>query len=471
MKTDDRERSRDLAIVMNNAVRSRTWAVLGILLASAVIDGIRMAIAGDQSRADVPMGVPVVMGLLILYEAITLFWLYKLRDHSEPLPAPWVYANAVVETAAPTAVGFAIALSSDISLRGAALGPPSHLYALFVVLSVLHVRVLVALTAGVASGLGLASIVIASMILEPSDATALKGVPRSLETFSAALVGMTGVAAGVVALRMRGYLQTATREAEGRMRAERDLQTAALIQQSLMPSDPPEVPGFEIVGWNRPADETGGDYFDWVALDDKRYAICVADVTGHGLGPAMITCFCRAYARTALRFETRVATALRRLNSELVDDLGDGRFVTFAAVIVTPNSGRVLSTSAGHGPLLIYRAASGAVEAFNADAIPLGVYEMEEEVEAIAHDLDAGDVFLLLTDGFFEWANASGEQFGTRRLVEAFSRHGSGDAQAVIDGIRSEVESFTGGTPQPDDLTAVVIRRNEDQGQEVERAG
>ncbi|MEL6397213.1 MAG: SpoIIE family protein phosphatase [Planctomycetota bacterium] len=448
-----------LAVAMNSAVRFRTAAVLALVLATAVVNVIRLRTAGDQSASDVPPGVPILMGLLILYEAITLLWLMRGRDNRRPLPTAWIYANALVEAATPTALAFSVGLSDGILLQGAAMGPSGHLYGIFIVLSVLHVRMLVSLVAGLASGLGLAAVVMTSILTEGDAASELLGIPRSLEVFSAIIMVLMGSAAALVALRMRRYLETATAEAEKRMRAERDLQAAAMIQQSLMPSEPPVVPGFEIVGWNRPADDTGGDYFDWVALGDGRYAVCIADVTGHGLGPAMITCFCRAYARTALRIERRVTRALQRLNTELIDDMSDGRFVTFAAVVVAPNDDRVLSTSAGHGPLLIYRREGSMIESFGADTLPLGVQSTDEEAEAVAHTLSEGDVFLLLTDGFFEWANPQGEQFGTARLRESLSKHGRREAQTLIDGILGEVEAFVQGTPQPDDLTAVVIRR------------
>ncbi len=448
-----------LTEAMNDAVRFRTAAVLGILLASAIINAVRLIAVGGQQNAEEPIAVPLVMGVLLVYEAATLLWLYRGRDHGRPLSTLWVYSNAATEALAPTILGFSVGLSSAHSLQGAAIGPAGHLYGIFIVLSVLHVRVGASLMAGAVSSIGFAAMVTLSLNIEDAEASRLLGSPRSLELFSAAVVLLTGAAAGLVALRMRRYLVTAVAEAEGRMRAERDLQAAAVIQQSLMPSEPPEIPGYEIVGWNRPADETGGDYYDWVPLDDGRVAICIADVTGHGLGPAMITCFCRAYARTALRVESRVASAMTRLNTELVNDLGDGRFVTFAALVITPNEGEVLSTSAGHGPLLVHRHEDGAIESFGADVLPLGIYGSDEEVDAVTHTLQDGDVFLLVTDGFFEWANPEGEQFGTERLEAALSRFGRGPADELINGLLGELEDFVRGTPQPDDLTAVVIRR------------
>ncbi|MEM9064052.1 MAG: PP2C family protein-serine/threonine phosphatase [Planctomycetota bacterium] len=444
---------------INAAVRFRTAVVLFVLLATALGNVMRVLTAPDQNASDEPVSAPIVMGSLMLYEALTLVWLFRRRDRSKPLPEWWMYSNAAIEALAPTALVFSIGLTSDVSLQGAALGPASHLYAIFIVLSILHVRLLLSLVAGGIAAIGLASVVVVSVVWETDEAALAMGLPRSLEGLSAVFVLLTGVTAGLVALKVRGYLESSVIEAERRMKAERDLQAAALIQQSLMPTMPPQVDGFEIVGWNRSADETGGDYFDWVPLDDGRFAICIADVTGHGLGPAMITCFCRAYARTALRGEDRLANAMSRLNSELVNDLGDGRFVTFAAVVVTPGQDSVLSVSAGHGPLLVLRNSSSTVESFGADALPLGVHGVDEDVDSVTHSLAEGDTFVLLTDGFFEWANSEGDQFGTARLQETLAKHRQDPPQQLIDGLIRDVESFTGGTPQPDDLTVVVIRR------------
>ena len=448
-----------LAEAMHDAVRFRTAAVLVILLATAGTNLIRLLASPGVSLEDEPIGAPIVMGLLILYEAATLVWLARYADRRSPLPNTWVYANAMIESAAPTVMGVAIALTSGVSLQMVGLGPIGHLYAIFIVLSVLHVRISVSLVAAATACLGLLAMLAVSTVTEEAVVTEAMAVNRSLEALSAVFVLLAGAAAGLVALRVRRYLETAASEAERRMQAERDLQAAALIQQSLMPSEPPRIPGFEIVGWNRPADETGGDYYDWVELGDGRFAICVADVTGHGLGPAMITCFCRAYARTALRVEDRLASAVRRLNEELMNDLSDGRFVTFASVILSPNDGRVLSMSAGHGPLLVHRCKNGSVEEFGADTLPLGIDAGEDDVAPVVHALEDGDTYLIVTDGFFEWADRNGKQFGTARLREALKKHGRRPAGELISGLLGEVEAFSVGTPQPDDLTAVVIRR------------
>ncbi|MEM7449778.1 MAG: hypothetical protein AAF355_16230, partial [Myxococcota bacterium] len=182
-----------LAAAMNSAVRFRTAAVLALVLATAVVNVIRLRAAGDQSVSDVPPGVPILMGLLILYEAITLLWLMRGRDNRRPLPTAWIYANALVEAATPTALAFSVGLSDGILLQGAAMGPSGHLYGIFIVLSVLHVRMLVSLVAGLASGLGLAAVVMTSILTEGDAASEMLGIPRSLEVFSAIIMVLMGV--------------------------------------------------------------------------------------------------------------------------------------------------------------------------------------------------------------------------------------------------------------------------------------
>lgn len=448
-----------LTRAMNDAVRFRTAAALVLVAAAAAANVVRLLLAPDQSTLEVPRGVPVVVLALLVYEAAVLVWLQAGRDHGRPLPTWWVYANAIVECAIPTTLMIAIAAASQYTLRAAYLGPASHMYAIFITLSVLHVRVHVTIVASAVATLGLLGTIVISAMTDDATLAPSGSLPRSLEGFSAVLVLCTGAAAGLVAMRLRRYLMTAATEAERRVRAEGELRAAAVIQRSLLPKEAPAVPGFEIIGWNRATSETGGDYYDWIALADGRTSVCIADVTGHGLGPAMVTSFCRAYARTSLRVENKLATALGRLNTELMNDLAPGQFVTFATVVITPGSNQVLSLSAGHAPLLIYRREQQTVTSLAADTFPLGLAEFGDGLEPVTHTLEDGDVFMLVTDGFFEWSNPDGRQFGITRLRESLAKHASRGAQAIIDGLLADVETHVNGTPQPDDLTVVVIRR------------
>jgi sigma-B regulation protein RsbU (phosphoserine phosphatase) len=258
---------------------------------------------------------------------------------------------------------------------------------------------------------------------------------------------------------LRGHVERLAEERSARERLERDMEVARDIQQGLLPDAAPPIDGYRLAGWSRPADETGGDYYDWQALPDGRLAIVLADVTGHGLGPALVTAFCRAYARAVFRQHVDLPAALGELNGLLGQDLSGSRFITFVAALIRPNDDETHVLSAGHGPLLHYSAASGEVRADSAHAVPLGVMPEFEFDEARPFTLRGGDVLALVTDGFFEWAREDGEMYGTDRLRESLARHAGGDPTAIIGGLLGDVEAFVGDSVQPDDLTAVVIKR------------
>lgn len=273
-----------------------------------------------------------------------------------------------------------------------------------------------------------------------------------LSAFISALFVGAGVGLSIVI----GRNETMLRESD---RIRHDLSIASSIQKGLLPRTAPTVDGFEIAGWSRPADQTGGDYFDWQLLPDGRLAISLADVTGHGIGPALVTAVCRAYARASFLNSGSVGALMDRINALLVDDLPEDRFVTFVVGLLDPATKSIELLSAGHGPLLIYRAATDSVESHGAHDLPFGIDEGISYGPPDRLDLKPGDMLILITDGFFEWPNDQGEMFGLKRLDDAVRTGAHHSAEALIHSLRAIVERFVGDTPQPDDLTAVVIKR------------
>ena len=184
------------------------------------------------------------------------------------------------------------------------------------------------------------------------------GGPSSLLYGHGGWVILGGFAAAFVARELKGYVVTVLAEAMGRRRAEQEIAVAADIQRGLLPKSPPEIEGFKIAFWSRPAAETGGDYYDWQPLPDGRFAVSLADVSGHGLGPALMAAFCRGI-RAALDGRPGVEDAVRRVNRLLLADLPAGQFVTFAVAVITPGQPEIEVFSAGHGPILIHRQVMG----------------------------------------------------------------------------------------------------------------
>jgi len=244
-----------------------------------------------------------------------------------------------------------------------------------------------------------------------------------------------------------------------KMRMERDLQLASQIQQRCLPAQNPSIEGYSIAGWNRPADETGGDCFDFIPMRDHRLAFLVADATGHGIGPALIIAQCRAMLRTVCCFCDDLKQIAVQVNRLLHDDLPDDRFVTVAFGILDPYKHTITYYSAGHGPLLLLHAATGRADIHNATGMPMAIMAQQEFDVAGPIYLESGDTFAVLTDGFFEWSDPSGELFGTERVLETIRKAKGADSAGTIQRIYEAARKFTKNTPQGDDLTAVIITR------------
>ena len=137
------------------------------------------------------------------------------------------------------------------------------------------------------------------------------------------------------------------------------------------------------------------------------------------LAPALMAAVCRAYARATTQ-EKDLGDDMDRLNQLLIDDMPEGRFITFVGVLIDPQSHQVQMISAGHGPLFRCVQANGELIESGADGVPLGLVPQNEYGTATKFSLDPGDSVLLITDGLFEWPNASGESYGLDRLR---SRH------------------------------------------------
>lgn len=262
--------------------------------------------------------------------------------------------------------------------------------------------------------------------------------------------------AGVAIERQR--LLDAHRE---KLRMQRDLELARQIQQHLLPTENPRVEGYSVAGWNRPADETGGDCFDFFRLDDRRIAFLVADATGHGIGPALIIAQCRAMLRTVATFADDLGRIAGHVNRQLFDDLPEDRFVTAAFGILDPVAHTLSYVSAGHGPLLLLRTGRGTTDVYGATGMPMAILPEQHFEVAGPLPLEPGDVFVLLTDGFYEWERADGEQFGAERIAAVIHNNRSFSSGDLISAIYDATLAFAAGSPQKDDLTAVIIKRCE----------
>ena len=423
---------------------------------------MRAATVGGRENLISLYMVAALLVLLAAYEFAMLRRIDRAIQARRDI-ANWVwFINTIFETALPgVAVAFLSSASIDPVYRPLA-NPAGLGFFLFISLSTLRLNpALCSLSGLTAAASYLAAATYLGWRPSMSGEVSLLSPEKAVFGYAIAFI-MGGFVAGMIAREIRKQVEAALREADTRRQLERvehDLALARSIQQSLLPSTPPKIEGFEIGGWNQPADQTGGDYYDWQVLANGNVVAELADVTGHGIGPALLAAVCRAYARANFSRGNGLLEAMEQLNAELIGDIGEGRFVTFVAAVCVPGCSRVELLSAGHGPLFVYVLSEDRFEEIGAQRLPLGISSQLVSDPPEILELNTGDLLVLATDGFFEWTNREGEQFGIKRLEETIRKSKGKRPSELISTLFGAVLEFSGGTKQQDDLTAVVIKR------------
>lgn len=318
-----------------------------------------------------------------------------------------------------------------------------------------------------------------------TDITATASAPRAKEAKSAGVVAAAGIpvlaegtAVAVIEfflLERRGEderllkllaaiaaqlgvgIQHKRAEQELRAHAE-EFRAARDIQDRLFPEAPPAIAGFDIAGRSRPASAAGGDYFDFIPLLNNRWGVAVGDVTGHGIGPALLMAETRAYLRALARTHQKVESILTAANRVLAEDIGNERFITMLLVGLDPLTRVLTYVNAGHPPAYIFDRSGTIRLRLGRSGVPLGISPGTpfDTMEPIP--LKSGDTILLITDGIEEAMKADDSMFGEERVLELMRRHIGESAQSMVEALYTAVLEFAGDAPQLDDATAVVIR-------------
>ncbi len=264
------------------------------------------------------------------------------------------------------------------------------------------------------------------------------------------------------AVRVAQLVRQQQQEAKERERIEQELKVARLIQQTLLPKKLPEIPGYEVAAYYQPAREVGGDFYDFLTLENGRLGLVVGDVTDKGVPAALVMATTRTMLRAAAQRLLSPGEVLQRVNDVLVQDIPPNMFVTCLYAILDPESGRVVYANAGHD--LPYRRRAGrgeGAEELRARGMPLGLmpgmgYEEKEMV------LEKGESVLFYSDGLVEAHDRRREMFGFPRLQGLVGAHRAGGS-SLISFLLAELARFTGeGWEQEDDITLVTLDRPEE---------
>jgi serine phosphatase RsbU (regulator of sigma subunit)/anti-sigma regulatory factor (Ser/Thr protein kinase) len=259
------------------------------------------------------------------------------------------------------------------------------------------------------------------------------------------------------AVRVGQLVRQQESEARSRERIEQELKVATLIQQNFLPKELPELSGWQVAAYYRPAREVGGDFYDFIELDDDKLGIVIGDVTDKGVPAAMVMAATRSVLRASAQRLMAPGEVLERVNELLVPDMPEKMFVTCFYAVLERGSGRLAFANAGHDvPYL--GTPDGEVHELRARGMPLGLmsgmgYE-EAEIQ-----LGAGDTALLYSDGLAEAHDPDKEMFGFPRVKGLTGERKAG--QELIDLLLSELEGFTGKDwEQEDDITLVTVSRS-----------
>src|SRR5262245_4171679 len=273
------------------ALRSERVRIIGVLSTLAllllIVVARALAPSGSLEIRYLP-GLLLLIGVMIGYEAIMLARVNRHIASQQEFPAWGWKVNLFVEAVFPTLALLWFTESPLLGPYRTLVAPAVFTYFFVILLSTLRLNPSLSRWTGLLSGAGYGAVTAYTMLRYPSLDRLF---PAAVYWTYALMIVLGGLVAGAVAGEIRKHVVASLQEAETRRQMDRiqqDLDTARGIQQDLLPKRSPASPGFDIAGWNRPADATGGDYFDWQELADGRIAVSLADVSGHGIGPALV---------------------------------------------------------------------------------------------------------------------------------------------------------------------------------------
>ncbi|MGM0424856.1 MAG: SpoIIE family protein phosphatase, partial [Thermodesulfobacteriota bacterium] len=245
-------------------------------------------------------------------------------------------------------------------------------------------------------------------------------------------------------------------------------------QQYLLPKQAPGIKNYDIAGRSLYSDETGGDYYDFIELENagqEKLGIAVGDVSGHGLGVALLMASARGVIRShAARFSSDLGNLFEMLNEHLIRDTGDGRFLTLFYGLLDAGNNTLTWSSAGHEPGLWLQRKSGQIVELPSTGMPLGISRQAKHAQAGPIQLQTGDIVLLGTDGIRETRNQDREMFGRERVEAILRSQAHKSTREILASIVQSLEEFRGQTSQEDDVTLVAIKL-QPQGEQNELDG
>lgn len=268
--------------------------------------------------------------------------------------------------------------------------------------------------------------------------------------------------AGNMQRRMNEELHQAKKRIEDQHRILKEsLTLAQQVQQNLLPQNQPRLPGFEIAGKSIYCDETGGDYFDYIALPEREglLSVVVGDVSGHGIASALLMATARALLRMRASKEGSPSEIVSDLNQFLsVDVKNSGQFMTLFYLEMDTLKKTMTWVRAGHEPAIRYLPSQKKFDELHGEGLVLGVMDDWEYQEYKTDAMEKGEIILIGTDGIWETRDAQKRFYGKERFMQVVRKNHMRPAKNIVDACLEDVSRFRGSLPVHDDITLVIIK-------------
>ncbi len=275
------------------------------------------------------------------------------------------------------------------------------------------------------------------------------------------LLGIIGYFRKVDIREIQQYVPSYIIRQEERERLQREFEIARRVQFSFLPREKPKLKGIDLASVCIPAMEVGGDYYDFIELDDHRLGVVIGDVSGKGISAAFHMTLTKGFLKSQAKSGLSPREIMINLNELFYENVERGTFISMIYGIFDVQARTFTFARAGHNPLLIQKGMDEKVEILCPKGLALGLEKgplFERVIEEYTIGIQSNDIFVFYTDGFSEAMNNKKEEFGEDRLQKLLQKNSLPPAEHIINHIKTEIINFVGDAPQHDDMTMLVVK-------------
>ncbi len=275
------------------------------------------------------------------------------------------------------------------------------------------------------------------------------------------VLGFTGLKKGKFIIFARNEEPAHIRRIKEQTRMQKELEIAKKVQLGLLPKEKPQRKGFDIAGVSYPALEVGGDYFDFIGLDNGNLGIAIGDVSGKGVPAAIYMTLTKGILQSHAEHDLSPKHVLSKVNSLMYRTIEKSWYVSMFYAVLEVETKKLRFSRAGHNPAIVFHTDGSEPQMLQPAGIGLGLEYGDIFTQTLVESeiqLTPGTTLVFYTDGFTEAMNADGEEFGEDRFLEILSTYKNGSAEGLLQHALTEINKFVDGFPQHDDMTMVVLK-------------